>query len=132
LFNKQGPLDHARQSPQVEVKQESIGDSQLLKVVEHPTEVPSPGSNLAALYGIQPFYPFWILLILPSDFCKEGDFSRPKFMFAIVKDEQGEKKFKVWAEQYSQRLELPTLFSNYEDGRDKLAKRVLHWMRKRT
>ena len=52
-------------------------------------------------------------------------------MFAIVDDEQGEKKFKVWAEQYSQRLELPTLFSNYEDGRDRLAKRVLNWMRKR-
>lgn len=132
MFKKQGPLDHARQSPQVQVKQEPIDDSQLLKVVDHPTEVPPPGSNLAALYGTQLFNSSWVLLIFPSDFCKEGDFSRPKFMFAIVEDEQGEKKFKVWAEQYSQRLELPTLFSNYEDGRDRLAKRVLNWMRKRT
>jgi len=53
-------------------------------------------------------------------------------MFEVVKDQDGDKKFKVWAEQYSQRLELPTLFSNYEDGREKLAKRVLNWMRKRS
>lgn len=52
-------------------------------------------------------------------------------MFSVVDDEHGDKKFKVWAEQHSQRLELPTLFSNYEDGRDRLAKRVLNWMRKR-
>jgi hypothetical protein len=48
---KQGPLNHARQSPQVQVKQEPVDDSQLLKVVEHPIEAPPPGSNLAALYG---------------------------------------------------------------------------------
>jgi len=49
-------------------------------------------------------------------------------MFEIVKDPQdGEKKFMVWAEKNSQRLELPTLFTNFEDGRERLAKRVLQW-----
>lgn len=66
------------------------------------------------------------------EFCQSQNTTSPKFMFEVVKDKDGDKKFKVWAEQYSQRLELPTLFSNYEDGREKLAKRVLSWMRKRS
>ncbi len=75
------------------------------------------------------FYP---ILNHALEFCGKIDVASPKFMFEVVKDKDGEKKFKVWAEQYSQRLELPTLFSNYEDGREKLAKRVLNWMRKRS
>ncbi len=66
--------------------------------------------------------------MLEIEYCRKRSIARPQFMFEAVKDKDGAKQIKVWAEQNSQRFELPTLFSNYEDGREKLAKRVLNWL----
>lgn len=66
--------------------------------------------------------------MLEIDYCQKRSIARPKFMSEAVK-EDGTKQIKVWVEQDSQRLELPTLFSNYEDGRERLAKSVLNWLR---
>ncbi|KAF9524226.1 hypothetical protein CPB83DRAFT_621767 [Crepidotus variabilis] len=80
---------------------------------EPPIEAPPlPDTNLASLY----------------EYCHKENIPRPKFLFEIVNNPAGQKRYKIWAEHYSQRLELPTLFDNYELGREKLAKRVLGWV----
>jgi hypothetical protein len=53
---------------------------------------------------------------------------RPSFFYELVEEESGgSKKYKVWAEKESQRLELQTLFLTIEEGQERLAKQVLLW-----
>ena len=53
--------------------------------------------------------------------------TRPSFFYELVEESGGSKKYKVWAEKESQRLELQTLFLTIEEGRERLAKQVLLW-----
>jgi hypothetical protein len=66
--------------------------------------------------------------MLETEYCQKRGIASPQFMFEAVKEKDGAKQIKVWAEQNSQRFELPTLFSTYEDGRERLAKRVLNYL----
>lgn len=50
---------------------------------------------------------------------------RPSFFYQLIEESGGSKKYKVWAEKDSQRLELQTLFLTFEEGQDRLAKQVL-------
>ena len=51
---------------------------------------------------------------------------KPSFFYELVEEESsGLKKYKVWAEKESQRFELQTLFLTFEEGQERLAKRVL-------
>lgn len=54
---------------------------------------------------------------------------RPSFFYELVEEEEsgGSKKYKIWAEKESQRLELQTLFLTIEEGQERLAKQVLLW-----
>jgi hypothetical protein len=57
---------------------------------------------------------------------------RPSFFYELVEAAEsesggGSKKYKVWAEKESQRLELQTLFLTVEEGQERLAKQVLQW-----
>ena len=52
---------------------------------------------------------------------------KPSFFYELVEEKEpgGSKKYKVWAEKESQRFELQTLFLTFEEGQERLAKRVL-------
>lgn len=59
-------------------------------------------------------------------YCEKEGVPRPSFFYEVVEEESGDsKKYKVWAEKESQRLELQTLFPTIEEGRERLAKQVL-------
>lgn len=61
-------------------------------------------------------------------YCEKERVQRPSFFYELVEEpEGGSKKYKVWAEKESQRLELQTLFLTIEEGRERLAKQVLLW-----
>lgn len=51
---------------------------------------------------------------------------KPSFFYELVKEEStGLTKYKVWAEKEAQRFELQSIFHTFEEGQEKLAKRVL-------
>ena len=63
-------------------------------------------------------------------YCEKGGIQRPSFFYELVEESEergGSKKYKVWAEKESQRLELQTLFLTIEEGQERLAKQVLLW-----
>lgn len=64
-----------------------------------------------------------------SAFCAKEKISKPHFFHEVVPGSENAKKYKVWAEKDSQRLELPNQFSSVEEGYEKLSKRVLIWER---
>ena len=52
---------------------------------------------------------------------------RPSFFYKLIEESGGSKKYKIWAEKESLRLELQTLFLTIEEGQERLAKQVLLW-----
>ena len=56
---------------------------------------------------------------------------KPSFFYELVEEKEsgGSKKYKVWAEKESQRFELQTLFLTFEEGQERLAKRVFKLLR---
>ncbi|KAF8966150.1 hypothetical protein BDZ97DRAFT_1809769 [Flammula alnicola] len=75
----------------------------------------TPQSGLEALY----------------EFCEKEKIPRPAFFYEVIEEKDGAKKYTVWAEKDSQRLELQNHFSSVEEGYEKLSKRVLQWERSR-
>ncbi|KAF9476137.1 hypothetical protein BDN70DRAFT_995885 [Pholiota conissans] len=70
-------------------------------------------------------------LLALFEFCEEQKIARPAFFSEVVQGNDKEKKYTVWAEKESQRLELPNRFATVEEGYEKLAKRVLAWERQK-
>ncbi|KAF8804026.1 hypothetical protein BYT27DRAFT_6705729 [Phlegmacium glaucopus] len=60
-------------------------------------------------------------------YCEKEGVQRPSFFYELVEESGGSKKYKVWAEKASQRLELQTQFLTIEEGQERLAKQVLLW-----
>ena len=66
------------------------------------------------------------MLITILAYCEKKGVPKPSFFYELVEEESsGLKKYKVWAEKESQRFELQTLFLTFEEGQERLAKRVL-------
>ena len=67
-----------------------------------------------------------LITIFCIAYCEKEGVPKPSFFHELVEEEPGgSKKYKVWAEKESQRFELQTLFLTYEEGQERLAKRVL-------
>ena len=49
----------------------------------------------------------------------------PQWCHEIPKDQQGEKKHKVWVVIDKTRYELPVMFSSLSQGQEKVAKKVV-------
>jgi hypothetical protein len=68
-----------------------------------------------------------IIFFFSIAYCEKEGVPKPSFFYELVEEEEpgGLKKYKVWAENESQRFELQTLFLTFEEGQERLAKRVL-------
>ncbi|CAA7271260.1 unnamed protein product [Cyclocybe aegerita] len=116
--NQNGP---GPQQGEESVKEESIEEPLIVLPPSGPTSgtasrdngQPTSKSNLDILF----------------EFCRKEGLPKPRFMCEQVEDKDGAKKYKVWAEKDDQRLELQTLFSSFEEGQERLSKRVLQWER---
>ncbi|PPR02679.1 hypothetical protein CVT24_002101 [Panaeolus cyanescens] len=70
-------------------------------------------------------------LDLLHEFCQTHQIKPPTFYDQLFEDNDGRKRYKIWAIKDAQRLELHSLFENVEDGRERLSKKILNYEQKR-